>query len=387
MNGIVDALDEVRSSLLDVVRVEEPAGWSDDELLAATAAIEAVGRVIDAHRVACAGEVGERSRVELGGERLSVRRGCRSAAELLERVTQVSGAESRRRIALGTATRPRRGLTGDPLPARFPAVSAALADGELGADAAGTIVRELERTRRVADPADLRAAERELVAAAVASGDAAPVRCTADELRVQAQIWAAFLDQDGPEPDDERAMRRRGFRLGRARDGLIPVTGELLPEVAAGLRRLFDAHLAPRSGGGFMTAEERADVERNGEQRTADQQRHDVMAAIIATAARSGSVRAADLETGHGVAHADGVEIPVSIRAARQLMCTGGTQQVTFDGGRIVRLGSPERCFTPHQPGDHAPRWWMPHPGVQCARIVVRDPPRHPRRRRRPHPP
>jgi 5-methylcytosine-specific restriction protein A len=88
-----------------------------------------------------------------------------------------------------------------------------------------------------------------------------------------------------------------------------------------------------------MTAEERADLERNGEQRTADQQRHDVVAAIIATAARSGehptiggsaptvlvSVRAADLEAGHGVAHADGIEIPVSMRAARQLMCTGGT--------------------------------------------------------------
>ncbi len=364
MNGIVEALEEVRSSLLGVIGSDDPAGWSDDELLAATAAIEAVGRVVDAARVACAGEVGERSRVELGGERLSTRRGCRTVAELLERVTQVSGAEARRRSALGAATRSRRGLTGDVMEARFPEVAVALASGELGADAACMIVRELDGTRRVADPDTLRTAEHELVAAAVASGDAAPVRCTADELRVQAQVWAAFLDQDGPEPDDERAMRRRGFRFGRARDGLIPVGGELLPEVAAALGRLFDAHLAPRSGGGFMTAEERADIERNGEQRTADQQRHDVVAAIIATAARSGehptiggsaptvlvSVRAADLKAGRGVAHADGIEIPVSMRAARQLMCTGGTQQITFDGaGRIIGLGSPERCFTPHQ--------------------------------------
>ncbi|WP_165877482.1 HNH endonuclease signature motif containing protein [Agromyces fucosus] len=373
MNGIVETLEEVRSSLLGVVGFDDPAGWSDDELLAVTAAVEAVGRVVDAARVACAGEVGERSRVELGGERLSTRRGCRTVAELLERVTLVSGAEARRRSALGAATRSRYGLTGEAMEARFPGVAAALASGELGADAAGVIVRELDGTRRVADPVALRGAEQELVAAAVgsgdaagddASGDAAPVRCTADELRVQAQVWAVFLDQDGPEPDDERAMRRRGFRFGRARDGLIPVTGELLPEVAAGLGRLFDAHLAPRSGGGFMTAEERADLERSGEERTADQQRHDVVAAIIATAARSGehptiggaaptvlvSVRAADLKEGHGVAHADGVEIPVSLRAARQLMCTGGMQQVTFDGaGRIIGLGSPERCFTPHQ--------------------------------------
>lgn len=364
MTELAATLEEVRTTLLDVVRVGDAAGWSDDELLAATAAFEAVGRVVDAHRAVCAGEVAERSRIELGSERLSTRRGCRTAGELLERVTQVSGAEARRRAALGAATRAGAGLTGELMPARFAEVAAALAGGQLGADAAGTIIRELDATRRVADPTALATAERELVAAALGAGDAYPVRCTADELRVQAQAWAVFLDQDGPEPDDERVMRRRGFRIGRARDGLIPVSGELLPEVAAGLTRLFDAHLAPRSGGGFMTAEERANIATNGETRTAEQQRHDVIAAIVQTAARSGehpsiggaaptvlvSVRATDLQAGRGVAHADGIDIPVSLRAARQLMCTGGTQAVVFDDrGRIMQLGSPERCFTPHQ--------------------------------------
>lgn len=364
MTGTVEALEQLRSALLDVLRFDDPAGWSDQELLAATGSIEAVGRVVDAHRAACAGEVAERSRVELDDARLSARHGCRSASELLERVTQASGVEVRRRIALGSGTRHRTGFSGESLDAEFPAVAAALAGGDLGADAACTIVRELDRTRRVADPVAFAGAERELVAAATASGDAAPVRCSADELRVQAQAWAGFLDQDGPEPDDERAMRRRGFRLGRTRDGLIPVSGELLPEVAAGLTRLFDAHLAPRSGGGFMTDAERADLVRNGETRTADQQRHDVVATIIATSARSGahpsiggapptvlvSVRAADLAAGRGVGHADGVEVPVSLRAVRQMLCTGGTQQVVSDDrGRIIELGSPERCFTPQQ--------------------------------------
>ena len=32
------------------------------------------------------------------------------------------------------------------------------------------------------------------------------------------------------------------------------------------------------------------------------------------------------------------------------MICTGGTQTVVFDDdGRIIELGSPERCFTPHQ--------------------------------------
>ncbi|MBT2516855.1 DUF222 domain-containing protein [Streptomyces sp. ISL-90] len=359
-----DALEQLRSALAGVLAFDAAPGCSDDELLATMGALEAVGRVVDAHRAAYAGEVAERSRVELGDQRLSTRRGCRSAAELVERVTQVSGVEARRRAALGSATRAGVGFTGEPLEPQYPLVAAALAGGELGADAAGTIIRELDRTRPVADPASFAAAEQALVTEATGRGDGAPVRCTADELRVQAQAWSIFLDQDGPEPDDERAMRRRGFRLGRARDGLIPVAGDLMPEVAAKLTRLFDAHLSPRSGGGFMTDQERADIARNGETRTADQQRHDVLAAVIDTAARSGehpsiggaaptvlvSVRASDLETGRGVAHADGVEVPISLRAARHMMCTGGTQKVVFDDdGRIITLGSPERCFTPHQ--------------------------------------
>ena len=350
--------------LADVLRFDEPVEWTDDELLAVTASIEAVGRVLDAHRAACAGEVGERSRVDLGSERLSARRGCRSASELIERVTQASGAEARRRIALGAATRGRVGFTGEPLEAEFPGVAAALAEGDLGADAAGTIVRELDRPRRVADPAAFATAERELVAAALGAGDAGAVRASADELRVQAQAWAAFLDQDGPEPDDERAMLRRGVRLGRARNGLIPLRADLMPEVAAGITRLFDAHLSPRSSTGFMTDEEAAHFEASGEQRTTDQQRHDVLAAIIETAARSGehpsiggaaptvlvSVRASDLAAGRGAGHADGVELPVSMRAVRRLMCTGGTQRVVVDDrGRILELGSQERCFTPQQ--------------------------------------
>ena len=61
-----------------------------------------------------------------------------------------------------------------------------------------------------------------------------------------------------------------------------------MPEVAAKLTRLFDAHLSPRWGTGFMTDDERASLADTGEQRTTDQQRHDVLAAVIDTAARSG---------------------------------------------------------------------------------------------------
>lgn len=364
MEGFRDALEQVRSVLLAASEAAPPALCSDTELLSAMRELESLGRLVDARRLEFAGEVAERSRRELGGERLSARMGCRSASELVERVTQVSGAEARRRVAIGAATRARVGFSGEPIEAEFPIVSTWLMAGELGADAASVIVRELRRAGPVADPTALEAAERSLVAEAIGAGEGGPVRCTADELRIQARAWAAYLDPDGPAPDDERAMRRRGFRVGHARDGLIAVSGELMPEVAAGLTRLFDAHLAPRSGGGFLTDEERADLATQAETRTPDQQRHDVIALIVASAARSGehpkiggapptvlvSVRAADLESGRGVAHADGVEMPVSLRAARHMMCTGGIQTVVVDGaGAILQLGSPERCFTAHQ--------------------------------------
>jgi 5-methylcytosine-specific restriction protein A len=400
MTDPCDAIEQLRSALARVLRFDDAELMADDDLLAAMRALEGLGRLVDGRRAALAGEVAERSRVELGEQRLSTRRGCRSAAELVERVTQVSAFEARRRIALGSATRARAGFTGEPLEAQFPLVAAALAGGDLGADAACTIIRELDRTRAVAEPGAFAAAEQALVAEATGTGDGAPLRCTADELRVQAQAWSTFLDPDGRKPDDDRAMRRRGFRLGRARDGLVPVTGDLMPEVAAKLTRLFDAHLSPRSGTGFqaggqrggdgasggyggsaahsdgeahgaaarsaeaLAAEARTAETRTAETRTADQRRHDVLAAAIDTAARSGehptiggaaptvlvSVRASDLASGRGVAHADGVEVPISLRAVRHMMCTGGIQTVVFDGeGRIIRPGSPERSFTPHQ--------------------------------------
>lgn len=356
-------LEQLGSALSGMLGSDAARAMTDDELLSVIGELEGLGRIVDARRAVLAGEVAERSRVELGDGRLSARTGCRSAAELIERVTQVSGAEARRRILVGIAVRPREGLTGETLAPAFPSLAAALAAGALGVDAATAIVRELDRARPVADPTVFAAAEQALIAEATGNGEGTSVRCTADEVRVQAQVWAAFLDQDGTEPD-ERAMRRRGVRLGRARDGLIPITGGLLPEIAAKLGRLFDAHLAPRSGGGFLTREERARRAEHAETRNPDQQRHDVLASIIDTAARSGehptaggaaptvlvSVRASDLTANRGVAHADGVDIPISLRAAKHMICSGGTQSVVFDEvGRIVALGSPERCFTPHQ--------------------------------------
>ena len=60
-------------------------------------------------------------------------------------------------------------------------------------------------------------------------------------LRVHAQVWATALDQDGAEPRERDIAFRRGVTLGRARNGVIPIRGDLLPDVAAQFQRIFDA--------------------------------------------------------------------------------------------------------------------------------------------------
>jgi 5-methylcytosine-specific restriction protein A len=407
---------------------------SDAELVALLGDLEVVGRRVDAARVRVAGELAHRSRRELGTARLSARLGCRTPSEALQRVTGVAGVTAGRRIKLALATRADHGLTGEPLPARFEEVGRALRAGELGIDAAQHIVGTLEPTLRVADPAHVATAERELVAAAVerwgeradaraddaagpdddehgddadgtdGSGDAhgtddddeagtdaradgarygrgAPV-LDADGVRLQARLWAQFLDPDGAAPD-ERDEERRFLTLHTPRRGLVPMNGLLLPEVAAALRRYADACTNPRTPAVADPTQE-SDTDQP-DPRSRAQVMHDVLAAIVGVAARvvdapsvAGNAptlvvvaRAEDLASGEGVALADD-GTPVSIAAARHVGCAGAVQRITTDtSGRVVGLWSAERCFTGGQrraiaardggcvvPGCHVPPAW-----------------------------
>lgn len=152
-----------------------------------------------------------------------------------------------------------------------------------------------------------------------------------------------MLDPDGLEPAEHKAMGKRAFSRGQRRDGLVHGTYSFLPEIAAKFDRLFDACLSPRTAGVFLTEEEARDA--SAEPRTLDQQRHDIVAAMVDGYARSGdaptiggaaptilvSVRADDLATGRGAAHIDGIDTPVSLQTARQYACTGGTQSICID--------------------------------------------------------
>ncbi|RZU60631.1 HNH endonuclease signature motif containing protein [Zhihengliuella halotolerans] len=413
----------------------EVGSLSDADLVHATGAVEELGRIVDALRVRTAGEIEDRSSKGLGEDRLSARYGCRTGSELLERLTGAPGSEVRRRAGLDARTRAGVSLTGEELPARFPDIADALHTGSLGIETAELLTGMLTRVAPRADPGAVSAAEAALVATATATttgpdsaGQDSATRDSAGEdpaaeadntgtgpdaaagddtntpddsastgvpaatyaeVKIHAQVWEAHLDQDGPDPEASRATTRRGLSLGSARDGLIPVRGNLMPETAAQLTRLLSAYLNPaaRTHGTDPNPEtetdtENADSEAAGEastagggstvvsgtpvidERTPAQKRHDVLASILTAAARAAEtpslggdaatllvhITAEDLSDPSGSATLDGIDIPAPARIGHRIACAGAVQKVVFDrAGRIVALGSKERVFNAHQ--------------------------------------
>ncbi len=400
--------------------LDELSGASDNEVIELTRAAERLGRQADALRTLVASELDRRSTPEHGANGLSTRLGCRNTAELVERLSSVSGSTARTRLRVGQHVAARFGLLGEPLPSDFPAASAAFCAGDLGLDALVAITGALAPLTERCGVEAIAAAEGELVAAATgAAPDGAPP-ASADDTRMQAKLWALYLDPDGVLPDPDRFMRRRGLTLGREREGLIPIAGSLFTDVAAQLQRLMDAHNSPRvadnDGGGLSTGprfeQTRAastldDPDRDGigrplehapdDTRTRAQRQHDALAAILGVVARSAEspsiggaaptllvtistseLRRAD---GYGLLDAthlsdetgaDAIEQPVPATFARQIACSGGIQRLIHDDrGRIVELGGPQRVFAAHQrraiiardggcviPGCHVPAAW-----------------------------
>ena len=360
-------------------QVQSIAGLRDDDLVDAATELETLARHVDALRVRIAGEIDARSDREASGraseDRLAVRFGCANAAEVLERATRASVGEVRSRIRLDRRTRERTTLTGTERPAEYPVVAEALHAGAIGVEAAHYLIDEFERLdRRGGVSAEEKSvAEREVIEA-TAAGIAGVERTgdetlpqTFEEFRVMVGAWSVFLARDGVEPDADHAARYRGVRLSRPRDGLVPISGNLVPEAAAGMQRLFDAHRgsSPR----FATSPEGAakddawsETDAVVDPRTVPQIQHDVLMSMIQVAAASADtpslggaaptlvVTARVEELDGGIADVEGIDLAVPASIAHRIACTGAVQKVVFDrAGRIVDLGTRERLFSAHQ--------------------------------------
>ena len=356
----------------------EVSPLSDADLVSLTSLAEDLGRHVDALRVRLAGEVDERSGPEHDSS-LARRHDCTSAANLLALTTHVAPAEIRARIALDRRTRGSIALTGEPLPAAYPAVAQAFRAGAIGMDVAADLTASLEKASRdaVIDPVEAETAEREIVYSVAAgftgtgpykdSPEAMPQ--TFDDYQAIKNVWLEYLTRDGLEPSAEEAAKYRFFSVGREKNGLVRVSGRMTPEAAGALQRLLDAHVG--SPVQFSTHAESAsedepwsDDQAPADTRTVGQRRHDALVSMTQAAAASAdaptiggaaptlvvTVDQAQLEDPNGVADIDGVDLAVPVRVAHRIACAGATQKVMLDDrGRSIALGSPQRLFTSHQ--------------------------------------
>lgn len=334
--------------------------------------------------------------------------GCRTQSELLQRtlLIDVAGATRVGRVV----DLVRRGVnlvSGERLPARWPALRDALLDGAIGVAGVLAATAPIEKMSYRIGVDERWEADRLLADAArgIRQHDDGRVddhrgpAPTPDELKVLAETLALLLDPDGAEPGDEPA-RRRGITLGRVRDGLRSIKGWLTPDVAAQLELILDALNNPKGDGPpmpgvrFVPDESRSNDDRvdddrvdddrvdgdraDGDRvddpfnsdprnvidnRTASQKRHDALAAALAIAARHRdmptiggaspvlivNVDAKDLAHGTGRASITGAWGQLPINVASHVGCSGVVQRVLFDEGRIVGITTTDRAFTVHQ--------------------------------------
>ena len=388
--------------------------------------LQVAGRIqrrLDAVITTVAGQVKDRD-MGLAAERVSPAAGCRDVTELLRRTLRVDTGTARRYVRAADAVHQDLDLSsGALLPARFDALREALRAGELSVTGLLAAVSPIERPGTRISPAERDVADRMLADCARGldltddAGRPGPAPTT-EELGAYAQALALALDPDGKEPEDARANRNRGLTLGREQDGLVPLRGGLLPDVAAQLQRLLDALLNPNVHDPEVGhAEEESDAAREQtsfagvafspedgdatdpedfpdpddlpdpvDPRTPAQKRHDAFAAILTATAGTGrfptlggaaptlvmSVSGEDYAAGTGRAFLEGTGWDVPIGVAHQTACAGGIQRVLFDErGQIVSIGTSARIFTAIQrraiilrdrecliPGCHTPATW-----------------------------
>ncbi|GAB3601630.1 HNH endonuclease signature motif containing protein [Microbacterium tumbae] len=384
MNELLPWLREIETSLDSTARdafaretIPQLADADVAELLAIAGRIE---RRLEGLQVEAADAVVTRSD-RYRDERMTTAYGCSAPIDLLRMLLGTDARSAARLVKASALVHRVQDITsGGYLPARFPALRSAVADGALGVAGLLAATDPLTRSaRRILDD-DLLRADAELAAL---SRGVEPTRpsdepprpgALPEDLALYAKVMVAYLDPDGPTPPDEdQALRGRYLRVGALKDGVHTVRGALLPEVAAQLALLQDSILSPKTddpqaapatGVRFEpTAEVGDDLPEDPafvDTRTRAQKQHDALAAILAVAAGSDrfphlggaaptlvvSATAEDLARGTGWATLPRTGELVPLAVAHQTACAGGVQRVLFDDhGRIAAIGTSARIF------------------------------------------
>jgi hypothetical protein len=333
----------------------DPTQFAGQEFMAVISEVEAFGRRADALRVRVAAEAKRRSDGPVDPLHAA---GYASAEDGVAKLTGASEVDAARRIRVGLGLAPGTSLTGSSTAPRHPDIAAAVAAGTLGIDAADLLMKGLDSVASRVDPVTLAETEQSLVGLAAGSNTKPPLGV--DLIRVQLAAFLLRIDPDGAKPRETRARKKRKLTFGdETVDGLIPVSGLLMAEVGATFKRLVDAHVRKVSFSDGTDLPVGAADDRNPAQR-----RHDTLADILSAASRvkdapelGGSAPAvlvavtqSALDAGRGVGFLDGQAAPISIDTVERLIDSRGLQSVTLnEKGRVLALGSTQRCFTASQ--------------------------------------
>jgi len=350
------------------------------DLMALNAAIGSARRALDALQARVAAGIAHESRAELGAESLAKQAGFRTPAALIAATTGVSTGDAARLVKVGEAVAPRVDLVGERMPAKYPAVEAALSAGEVGAAGAAVIVEFLDRARIGRDRDVVADVEARLVERAVG--------LSLDDVRRLVKRAEILLEQDKLEAREEERRASRSLTFFE-RDGMLhlslvtdvesgaPIRTAIDGYVTAQFQARQDAEAARRADGADagvdVVGSGRAGAVGSGvglsgapdaggldeDRRTVAMMRADALTLFcghvigcetsvpVAGATVIVRVNLDDLESGTGYGIIDGTDQPISVAAVRRMAAAGGVIPcVLGSDGEILDLGRERRLFT-----------------------------------------
>ena len=210
----------------------DPATLGRDELLELVAALETDVRQRAAVGFALVAEVEARG--------IAAELGCSSTAVLLSERLQIGRREAAGRVRLAAELGPRRALSGQPSPAKFPLVAAAVAEGAISDRHAALICRTIN---------GLPEAAAEQAGAVEATLVERPHPENPDQLAMLTRTVRACLDPDGVLASERDHDRRRHATLAVLPDGSGRLQAQLTGEATAVWQTILStlADQSPRS--------------------------------------------------------------------------------------------------------------------------------------------
>lgn len=351
------ALDPLREAVTALAGVWADASTAADlarsDLVAVTCAIGSARRALDALQADVAAAIAHESRPELGADSLAKQQGFRNTAQLIATTTGTSAGDAARLVKVGEAIAPRLNLLGEPAPAKYPAVQAAVTSGRLGGAAAALIVEFLDRARTGTDKTLVADVEQQLVQRAEG--------LSLDDVRRLVTRAEAVLDADRLQSREEERRAQRSLSMFE-RDGMLHLNLITPVEEGAPIKAAIDGYVTAQ----FQARKDTAGVVdadgADADQRTVTMMRADALTLFCAHTLDCDSrmpvsgatvivrINASDLQAGTGSGTIDGIDQPLSVTAIRRMAAAGGVIPCVLDSaGDILDWGREKRLFTKQQ--------------------------------------